>query len=99
MSRFKQDNAPHVFEIEQRIRSIQQGSLDVSSYYTELITLWEEYKNYVEFPLCTCGKCDFVIGCVFEILYICFPIGFQVFLVLFESFQLWSRLGGSWRDT
>ncbi|KAG7544681.1 Retrotransposon Copia-like N-terminal [Arabidopsis suecica] len=58
MSRFKQDDAPRVFEIEQRLSSLQQGSMDVSTYYTELVTLWEEYKNYVELPLCTCGRCE-----------------------------------------
>ncbi|XP_024006206.1 uncharacterized protein LOC112082851 [Eutrema salsugineum] len=57
-SRFKQNDAPKIFEIEQRLSSIQQGSLDVSSYYTELVTLWEEYRNYVELPVHTCGKCD-----------------------------------------
>ncbi|KAL9830037.1 putative retrotransposon gag domain, retrotransposon Copia-like protein [Arabidopsis thaliana] len=58
IARFKQDDAPRVYEIEQRLSLIQQGSLDVSSYYTELITLWEEYRNYVELPVCTCGKCE-----------------------------------------
>lgn len=58
MSRFKQDDAPRVYEIEQRLSVIQQGSQDVSSYYTELVTLWEEYRNYVELPICTCGKCE-----------------------------------------
>ncbi|KAG7545539.1 Reverse transcriptase RNA-dependent DNA polymerase [Arabidopsis suecica] len=58
MSRFKQDDAPRVYEIEQKLASIQQGSLDVSAYYTELVTLWEEYRNYVELPVCTCGKCE-----------------------------------------
>lgn len=45
MTRFKQDDAPRVYEIEQRLSCIQQGSLDVSAYYTELVTLWEELKN------------------------------------------------------
>lgn len=58
MSRFKQDDAPCVYEIEQRLSTIQQGPMDVSTYYTELVTLWEEYKNYVELPLCMCGKCE-----------------------------------------
>ena len=58
MSRFKQDDAPRVFEIEQRLSTLSQGSLDVSAYYTELITLWEEYKNYIELPVCTCGHCE-----------------------------------------
>lgn len=58
LSLFKQDDAPRIFEIEQKLSSIQQGSLDVSSYFTELVTLWEEYKNYVEIPVCTCGHCE-----------------------------------------
>ena len=32
LSRFKQDDAPRVFEIEQRLSSLQQGSMDVSTY-------------------------------------------------------------------
>lgn len=41
MSRFKQDDAPRVYEIEQRLSTIQQGAMDVSTYYTVLITLWK----------------------------------------------------------
>ena len=58
LAHFKQDDAPRVYEIEQRLSSIQQGSMDVIMYYTELMTLWEEYKNYVELPVCTCGHCE-----------------------------------------
>ncbi|XP_019085460.1 PREDICTED: uncharacterized protein LOC109126393 [Camelina sativa] len=58
ITRFKQDNAPRVYEIEQQLSLLQQGSMDVTSYYTALVTLWEEYKNYVELPLCTCGRCE-----------------------------------------
>lgn len=32
--------------------------MDVTAYYTELVTLWEEYKNFVDLPVCTCGKCE-----------------------------------------
>ncbi|XP_020878601.1 uncharacterized protein LOC110227696 [Arabidopsis lyrata subsp. lyrata] len=58
LARFKQDDAPRVYEIEQRLSIIQQGAMDVSAYYTELVTLWEEYRNYVELPVCTCGRCE-----------------------------------------
>ncbi|XP_010518561.1 PREDICTED: uncharacterized protein LOC104793836 [Camelina sativa] len=58
MSRFRQDDAPRVFEIEQRLSTLQQGSMDVTTYYTTLVTLWEELKNYVDVPVCTCGKCE-----------------------------------------
>lgn len=47
-----------MYEIEQRLINIQQGSLDVSAYYTELVTLWGEYKNYIELPVCTCERCE-----------------------------------------
>lgn len=39
MSYFKQEDAPRIYEIEQRLSNIQQGALDVSAYYTELVTL------------------------------------------------------------
>ncbi|XP_010474029.1 PREDICTED: uncharacterized protein LOC104753478 [Camelina sativa] len=58
ISRFKQDDAPRVFEIEQRLGSLQPGSMDVNGYYTELVTLWEEYTNYIEIIVCTCGRCE-----------------------------------------
>lgn len=32
--------------------------MDVTAYYTELVTLWEEHKNFVDLPVCTCGKCE-----------------------------------------
>lgn len=58
ISRFKQEDAPRVYEIEQQLSRLQQGSMDISTYYTALVTLWEEYKNYVDFPVCTCGRCE-----------------------------------------
>lgn len=58
ISRLKQDDAPRVYDLEQRLSKIEQVSLDVSTYYTELVTLWEEHKNYVELPVCTCGHCE-----------------------------------------
>lgn len=34
LSRFKEDDAARVYEIEQRLSNIQQGAMDVSMYYT-----------------------------------------------------------------
>ncbi|KAG7599299.1 Reverse transcriptase RNA-dependent DNA polymerase [Arabidopsis suecica] len=58
LSRFKQDDAPRIFDIEQKLSKIEQDSMDVSTYYTALLTLWEEHRNYVELPVCTCGRCE-----------------------------------------
>lgn len=57
ISRFKQYDVPRINEIEQRLSTIQQGYLDISTYYTEIVTLWE-YQNYVDLPVCTYGKCE-----------------------------------------
>lgn len=32
--------------------------MDVTTYYTKLVKLWEEYKNLVDLLACTCGKCE-----------------------------------------
>lgn len=58
LNRFKQDDLARIFEIEQRLCLVNQGTRDVSTYYTELVTLWETYMNFVELPVCTCGKCE-----------------------------------------
>ncbi|XP_023644322.1 uncharacterized protein LOC111832183 [Capsella rubella] len=68
LARYKQDDAPRVFAIEQRLSKIEQGSMDISTYYTELLTLWEELKNYVELPVCTCGKCECDAAAKWELL-------------------------------
>ena len=47
-----------MYEIEHQLSRLQKGSMDIRTYYTVLVTLWEEYKNYVEFPVCTCGRCE-----------------------------------------
>ena len=58
VTRFKQDDAPRIFDIEQRLSKLEQGSMDISTYYTALLTLWEEHRNYVELPVCTYGRCE-----------------------------------------
>lgn len=65
---FKQEDAPRVYEIEQQLSRLQQGSMDISTYYTALVTLWEEYRNYVELPVCSCGKCECNAAALWEAL-------------------------------
>lgn len=44
-----------VYDFEQQLSKIEQGCMDVSTYYTQIMTLWEEHKNYVELHVCICG--------------------------------------------
>lgn len=48
--RFHQSNAPRIFQIKRLLNALQQGSLDVSAYYTRLRTLWDELKEFQPFP-------------------------------------------------
>ncbi|XP_073022668.1 uncharacterized protein [Primulina eburnea] len=44
--RFHQSNAPRIFQIKRLLSGLQQGSMDVSTYYTRLRTLWDELKDF-----------------------------------------------------
>lgn len=85
LSHFKQDDAPWIYEIEQKI-CIQQGPLHVSSYYTELVILCEEYKNYVEIPVCTCGRCECNAALLWEQLQQCSRVT-KLLMGLNEAFE------------
>ncbi|XP_024013061.1 uncharacterized protein LOC112087269 [Eutrema salsugineum] len=55
-ARFHITNIPRSYQLSQQIWSLQQGSMDLASYYTTLKTLWDELDgaNCVE----TCHNCS-----------------------------------------
>ncbi|KAL5577642.1 hypothetical protein UlMin_019341 [Ulmus minor] len=53
--RFQQSNEPRSFQIKQQLRSLSQGSSDVSGYFTKLKALWDELKDFRPVSTCTCG--------------------------------------------
>ncbi|XP_019059052.1 PREDICTED: uncharacterized protein LOC109117039 [Tarenaya hassleriana] len=56
-TRFKQKNATKIYNIQHRLDSLHQGSMDLNTYFTKMTSLWEELKNHEPFSVCTCGKC------------------------------------------
>ncbi|XP_073298533.1 uncharacterized protein [Primulina huaijiensis] len=54
--RFHQSNAPRIFQIKKLLTDLQQGSMDVSTYYTRLRTLWDELKDFQPVSVCSCGS-------------------------------------------
>ncbi|KZV47147.1 hypothetical protein F511_16989 [Dorcoceras hygrometricum] len=54
--RFHESNAPRIYQIKKLLSGLQQGSMDVSSYYTKLRTLWDELRDYQPTSACTCGS-------------------------------------------
>ncbi|KAG7565217.1 Retrotransposon gag domain [Arabidopsis suecica] len=58
LKQFKQNNVPRLYRIEQKLAGLRQGSLDVNTFYTKLVTIWEEVKSAQDFPVCQCNGCD-----------------------------------------
>ncbi|XP_010556406.1 PREDICTED: uncharacterized protein LOC104825733 [Tarenaya hassleriana] len=56
-SRFKQRNVSKVYNIQQQLDTLHQGSMNLDTYFNKLTSLWEELRNFEPFPICTCGGC------------------------------------------
>ncbi|XP_073121584.1 uncharacterized protein [Henckelia pumila] len=54
--RFHESNAPRIFQIKKLLTGLQQGSMDVNTYYTRLRTLWDELKDFQPVSVCNCGS-------------------------------------------
>ncbi|GMI72423.1 hypothetical protein HRI_000911600 [Hibiscus trionum] len=56
--RFQQTNGPRIFHLKKKLNELAQGSMSVSTYYTNLKILWDELvsvKSVCFCSLCTCG--------------------------------------------
>ena len=53
--RFWHNNAPRGFQLKKHLIALQQGALDINTYYTRFKVLWEEVKNFQPLPVCHCG--------------------------------------------
>lgn len=55
-NRFHKTNLPRTFQLIQQIQDLRQGSLDLSSYYTTLKTLWDNLDGTESPETCLCCK-------------------------------------------
>ncbi|XP_024019325.1 uncharacterized protein LOC112090984 [Morus notabilis] len=53
--RFNQSNGPRIFQLKTCLTGLQQGSMDVNTYYTKLKIYWDELKVFRPIPVCRCG--------------------------------------------
>ncbi|KAL7603703.1 hypothetical protein Lser_V15G15127 [Lactuca serriola] len=60
--RFGKESAPRAYELKQKITSTRQGSATVSTYFTQLQSIWDEFQSIYPFPRCSCNKCECNIG-------------------------------------
>ncbi|XP_023745645.2 uncharacterized protein LOC111893794 [Lactuca sativa] len=52
--RYEQSNGALLYQIQQQIFSISQGSEKISSYFTKLTKVWDELRLVQNFPPCSC---------------------------------------------
>ncbi|XP_020890917.1 uncharacterized protein LOC110230933 [Arabidopsis lyrata subsp. lyrata] len=60
MKRFHISNLPRKYQLEQDILTLRQGSLDLSTYYTKMKTLWQKLASTKSQKICkcNCGKVE-----------------------------------------
>jgi hypothetical protein len=57
--RFSRGDLVRVSELQQEIYALTQESRSVTSFYSDLKTLWEELEIYMPIPTCTCfNRCS-----------------------------------------
>ncbi|KAI5416724.1 hypothetical protein KIW84_041663 [Lathyrus oleraceus] len=52
---FSQGDIFRIADIQEEVARLQQGTLDISSYFTKLMTLWEEIETFRPIRDCTCA--------------------------------------------
>jgi hypothetical protein len=55
--RYSQRNGPRIFQLQKSIAATFQENSNVSQYFTQLKTLWEELNNYSPMSICNCCNC------------------------------------------
>ncbi|XP_042015947.1 uncharacterized protein LOC121763921 [Salvia splendens] len=55
--RFSQSDSARSYQLRQQIMNLTQGQNDVSSYFTNLRIVWDEFKHFQPIAWCTCSNC------------------------------------------
>ncbi|GJZ87017.1 putative RNA-directed DNA polymerase [Tanacetum coccineum] len=60
--RFGKESTPRAYKLKQKIASTRQGGASVSTYFTQLRSIWDEAQSIYLFPRCSCNKCVCDVG-------------------------------------
>ena len=55
--RFGYTSGAQLYDLEQQLYELHQGTQSISEYYTMLKVLWDEQNPAFSLPTCTCNKC------------------------------------------
>ncbi|KAL7591444.1 hypothetical protein Lser_V15G33019 [Lactuca serriola] len=56
--RFGKENAPQAYDLRRKVTTIHQDDLTVSTYYTNLRSIWDEVQSVSPTPTCTRNGCS-----------------------------------------
>ena len=59
--RFSQSNMPKIYQLKQSISALKQEGMTVSSYFTQLKSLWDELNNILSPASCICGNAKIIM--------------------------------------
>lgn len=54
-TRFAHVSGVKIYQVTKDLSNVSQGNLSISSYFTRIKNLWDEYKETVNIPTCTYG--------------------------------------------
>ena len=60
--RYAVANTPKIHQLKTDIVACKQEGLDVVEFYSKLIGMWSELRNYIKILKCNCGKCECNVG-------------------------------------
>ncbi|KAL0448170.1 UNVERIFIED_CONTAM: hypothetical protein Slati_1944900 [Sesamum latifolium] len=60
--RYGRSNGPIIYQIQRELSTVSQGDLSVTTYFTKVKKLWNEFACLVPAPKCSCGSCTCEIG-------------------------------------
>ncbi|XP_042005936.1 uncharacterized protein LOC121754684 [Salvia splendens] len=55
--RFSLGDSARFYQLRQQLMTLNQGSLDVNGYFTNLRSVWDEFKSTQPISWCNCNRC------------------------------------------
>ena len=56
--RYGQSNKARLFQAQREVTCINQGDLDIASYFNKARKIWDEFAAVGGLPRCDCSKCE-----------------------------------------
>ena len=55
-------NVPKIEQLKTKLAECKEGGSEVVEFFSRVMGFWSDLENQVQYPRCTCGKCECKIG-------------------------------------